>query len=204
MLDFGLAKLAAAAPDHATVEALDMTSPGVVMGTASYMSPEQTLGKDLDHRTDVFSLGTVLYEMITARRAFAGTTPAEVFDAILNRAPAAPMELNPGIPNELPRIITKALEKDPDLRYQSAAGLRADLKTLKRDTASGPSAQSVQKSASSINWWPAAAIAVLAVAALWATSPWGSGGKLTTIGTDRLTFSAGPEFGSNLSPAWHP
>jgi len=137
MLDFGLAKLAAGevAPDDATRTELDMTTPGTLLGTVSYMSPEQSLGKELDHRTDIFSLGVVLYEMITARRAFEGNTSAAVFDAILNRAPTAPVALNPQVPEDLERIVNKALEKDPALRYQSAADLCADLKRLRRDHA---------------------------------------------------------------------
>ena len=139
MLDFGLAKLAAdpegkPGPDDATRTSLDATTPGSVMGTVSYMSPEQALGKPLDARTDVFSLGVVLYEMITGRRAFAGDTSAAVFDAILNRAPTAPVELNTQVPDELERIVNKALEKDPALRYQSAADLLADLRRLRRDS----------------------------------------------------------------------
>ena len=139
ILDFGLAKLAAgptsgAAPDDATQTVLDLTTPGAAVGTVSYMSPEQALGKELDRRTDIFSLGVVLYEMITARRAFEGNTSAAVFDAILNRAPTAPVELNRKVPEELSRIINKALEKDPALRYQGAADMCADLKRLRRDT----------------------------------------------------------------------
>jgi len=139
VLDFGLAKLAAGpaqepTPDDATMTALDVTTPGAVMGTISYMSPEQALGKELDHRTDMFSLGVVLYEMITARRAFAGSTSAAVFDAILNRAPTAPVALNAEVPAELQRIVNKALEKDVELRYQGAAELRSDLRRLQRDS----------------------------------------------------------------------
>jgi TolB-like protein len=139
VLDFGLAKLSTDSkekpgPDDATRTSLDATTPGSVMGTVSYMSPEQALGKTLDARTDVFSLGVVLYEMITGRRAFKGTTSAAVFDAILNRAPTAPVELNAQVPAELERIVNKALEKEPALRYQSAAGLAADLRRLRRDS----------------------------------------------------------------------
>jgi TolB-like protein len=140
VLDFGLAKLSTdpegkLGPEDATRTSLDATTPGSVMGTVSYMSPEQALGKTLDARTDVFSLGVVLYEMITGRRAFGGKTSAAVFDAILNRAPTAPVELNARVPVELERIVNKALEKDPALRYQSAAGLAADLHRLRRDSA---------------------------------------------------------------------
>jgi TolB-like protein/predicted Ser/Thr protein kinase len=139
VLDFGLAKLAVGperepAPGEETHTALNVTTPGAVMGTVSYMSPEQALGKELDHRTDIFSLGVVLYEMITGRRAFGGSSSAAVFDAILNRAPTAPIDLNKEVPLELERIVNKSLEKDPELRYQSAAGLLADLKRLRRDS----------------------------------------------------------------------
>jgi TolB-like protein/Tfp pilus assembly protein PilF/predicted Ser/Thr protein kinase len=146
MLDFGLAKLAEGTgatlgPDDATRTSLDATTPGTVMGTVSYMSPEQALGKPLDARTDIFSLGVVLYEMITGRRAFEGDTSAAVFDAILNRAPTAPVELNTEVPAELERIVNKALEKDPALRYQSAAEFAADLKQCRvlSDTTGRPS-----------------------------------------------------------------
>jgi len=138
VLDFGIAKLSAdsegqAGPDDATRTSLDVTTPGSVVGTVSYMSPEQALGKPLDARTDVFSLGVVLYEMITGRRAFDGVTSAALFDAILNRAPTAPVELNSDVPIELQRVVNRAIEKDPAVRYQSAADLVADLKRLKRD-----------------------------------------------------------------------
>jgi len=148
LLDFGLAKLLpergaqpsmSAAPTLATAEE-HLTSPGVALGTVAYMSPEQARGKELDARTDLFSLGTVLYEMTTGTVPFRGNTTAEVFEAVLNRAPVPPVRLNPEIPAHLEEILTRALEKDRNLRYQSAADLRAELQRLKRDTDSGRSA----------------------------------------------------------------
>jgi non-specific serine/threonine protein kinase len=141
LLDFGLAKVAqrsvhpmAASLLHAeAVTEANLTSPGVAMGTVAYMSPEQARGEELDARTDLFSLGAVLYEMATRHQAFAGDTSAVIFDSILNRAPVAAAQVASGLPAKLGEIIAKLLEKDREFRYQSASEVRADLKRLKRD-----------------------------------------------------------------------
>jgi len=142
ILDFGLAKLSdgkentgSEAPTR-TTEAM-LSSPGTTIGTVAYMSPEQVRGEALDIRTDLFSLGVVLYEMATRKLPFAGTTAGIVFNAILSKAPPAAILLNPDLPGELERIIQKALEKDRKLRYQNASDMRADLMRLKRDSDSG-------------------------------------------------------------------
>lgn len=143
VLDFGLAKISAAAKVRfaTTVSGGDTTQSGsdhhIAVGSLPYMSPEQALAKDVDPRTDIFSLGAVLYELASGRRAFAGSAPAAIFDSILNRTPATPRSLNLQITESLDRIIRKCLEKDPGLRYQTAQDLLADLKLAQRDYISG-------------------------------------------------------------------
>jgi hypothetical protein len=149
IMDFGLAKptrsapraalgAGAAAPDSlvptVTMPEEMLTSPGVAAGTVAYMSPEQARAQELDTRTDLFSLGVVLYEMATGKRPFQGNSLAVVLDAILNNQPISVLELNPRLSAELDQVISKALEKDRELRYQTAAELRTDLKRLQRDT----------------------------------------------------------------------
>ena len=184
ILDFGLAKVSPARTARdgegatATLTAMgvdteQLTSPGSALGTVSYMSPEQVLGKPLDARTDLFSFGTVLYEMVTGFLPFTGESTGAVFEAILHKEAREAMRLNTGVTAELQRIIDKAIEKDRDLRYQHASEMRADLKRLKRDTTSGKTAtlDAVAPVASGKfrwHWVAAAGIVILAIAGTFA------------------------------------
>jgi serine/threonine protein kinase len=140
VLDFGLAKLMTLVESAGTTrDVVERTAGGVTLGTVSYMSPEQATGEELDGRTDLFSLGVVLYECATGHHPFPGKTTATILSSILNRAPAAPVALNPDLPARLQDVINNCLEKDRELRYQSAADVRADLKRVRRDIESGQS-----------------------------------------------------------------
>jgi serine/threonine protein kinase/Tfp pilus assembly protein PilF len=184
LLDFGLAKLilerrsttwptTTSETSTTTTHHEFLTSTGVAMGTIAYMSPEQVRGEELDERTDLFSMGIVLYEMVTGQQAFPGSTSGVIFEAILNRRPIPPVRLNPAIPPQLELIISKALEKDRALRYQSASDLRADLQRLKRDTDSARLLPAIQHSPRQILRryshhlvWAGVLVAVLTVFAL--------------------------------------
>jgi hypothetical protein len=174
ILDFGLAKVSPLGVSDETAVTLTaragLTSPGSAVGTVAYMSPEQVRAQDVDARTDLFSFGVVLYEMATGTQPFQADSQGLVFDGILNRTPASAVRLNPGVPQELERIIAKCLEKDRDLRYQHASEIRADLQRLKRDRDSGRVAPAAASDAPRVvargrKLWMALGAAVVVVAA---------------------------------------
>jgi dipeptidyl aminopeptidase/acylaminoacyl peptidase/predicted Ser/Thr protein kinase len=216
ILDFGLAKIITGAgrsvsgdsQTMADAAALDLTSPGTALGTVAYMSPEQVRGKELDARTDLFSYGVVLYEMATGKLPFRGETQGVITEAILNRAPTAPILLNPVLPPEPQRIISKALEKDVEMRYQSAAEIRSDLKRFKREldssriSTSGSEAETGTRESGSVPAKPVQAAAqnvvpvsryrwVLALAAA------------ALMGVVALAFLLVRNAGSTPNPAYH-
>jgi TolB-like protein len=228
LLDFGLAKRADV-PDEAgntgqptALAEEHLTSPGSAIGTVAYMSPEQARGEALDARTDVFSFGAVLYEIATGRQPFSGGTTAVLFDGILNRVPVSPVKLNPTLPGELERIVNTALEKDRDLRYQSAAELKTDLKRLKRDSESAASGKVVAAAPSPPAKRPAwllpataAAVLVAGSAGWWLTRSRGGAARSGTANvsvavlpfqnlggdpsTDHLRFALPDEIATALS-----
>jgi serine/threonine protein kinase len=204
VLDFGLAKLtinevggATSAPTLTMEE--NLTSPGTAIGTVSYMSPEQVRGKELDGRTDLFSFGAVLYEMCTGALPFQGETSGVIFEAILNRAPVAPVRLNSRVPAKLEEIIDKALEKDREVRCQSAAELKADLKRLQRDSISGTAAHvtaAVVRERSSKKWLIGGAIAatlvIVSALAIWFATHRGTASKVTQATSTARRLTSNP------------
>ena len=218
VLDFGLAKLtepgpAHNAPDNKTEKV--HTETGVVMGTVAYMSPEQALGQEVDQRTDIFSLGVVLYEMTVGAHPFRGATPAATFDALLNREPSAPVVSNPEVSPDLERVIGRALEKDRELRYQTASDLRAELKRCQRTLDSAPSTwargrvltRGVLDTTRRVPFAKAglalAALLVVGILAFFALRRWPSRVTVTPVRNLsflQLTDQVGPELFPSLSP----
>jgi TolB-like protein/tRNA A-37 threonylcarbamoyl transferase component Bud32 len=210
ILDFGLAKFIDQAPDgqDTTVTVAPATLAGTVMGTGSYMSPEQALGKPVDHRTDLFSLGVVLYQMLTGRLPFEGNTITEVIDRIVHRAPAAVARFNYEVPEGLEAIVRKALEKDPDFRYQTARDLYIDLTHLQADLRSGGQAAGEARAAEPAPAGLEEAVAVLPFVNItkdpaddWigdgiaetVSADMTSRGDLTVVGRERIQEALGDE-----------
>jgi serine/threonine protein kinase len=212
ILDFGLAKVSGrnivepADMTAATADAEEelITSPGTAVGTVAYMSPEQVRGEKLDARTDLFSFGVVLYEMVTGKRPFSGETAGLTFEAILNREPVPPARLNPQISPEIERIIGKALEKDRSLRYQSAAEFRSDLQRLKRDSSSGKVLQTAASTSKRWGVWPMVGVtlglALLAPVAAIFVSRYPSKVSPATAKWEQLTFFTDSAVYPALSP----
>jgi len=206
VLDFGLAKLASSANIAEEDVRRQLTSPGMAVGTVSYMSPEQARGEEPDFRTDLFSFGAVLYEMATGQQAFSGATAPIIHEAILNRNPTPTSQLNPALPPKIDEIVWKALEKDRELRCQSAAELRADLKRLKRDSESRPVFTGTRAPARSEripkHWWRASAagaVILVVLAAAW--SAWTQRTRTAPIFERQLTASFGPvTLDADISP----
>jgi len=213
ILDFGLAKVNPAGSVTNETDVLPtidvdpehLTSPGTAVGTVAYMSPEQALGKVLDARTDLFSFGTVFYEMATGVRPFRGDTSAASFNSLLNKAPISALRVNPDLPSEIERILQKALEKDRDVRYQSAAELRADLKRLKRDSTSAAvtvAAAAHPRGKSRAVWIAAvtAGIVVLATSFYFLRAPSPVENPLSNAQFTRLTDFEGAKTNPAISP----
>jgi len=212
VLDFGLAKVLQPKAQAVGVEATaatavseeHLTSPGSTLGTVAYMSPEQVKGKELDARTDLFSFGTVLYEMATGCLPFRGDTSGVIFEAILNRASVSPIRLNPDLPPKLEEIINKALEKDQNLRYQHAADIRTDLQRLRRDTESARTevAPSPTRRRRLPTWLILAAVFAVAIITLVVITEarWRSSGPALHATLSQVTFAGGVE----EYPAWSP
>jgi serine/threonine protein kinase len=213
VLDFGLAKLSLA-PRHAsesvdstqmpTVGEEDLTSPGVVVGTVAYMSPEQAMGKELDARTDLFSFGVVLYQMSTGKLPFAGSTSAVIFNAILSQEPTPPLQINAELPPRLEGIIDRALEKNRDLRCQSAKEMLTDLKRVRRDTDTGKLAAAIPRAKKQSRSWRWAAVLLLIIVAA-ATGFWflklrKSEDSSSQIVLRRVTWDGGLTTDPALSP----
>ncbi|MCG6922194.1 MAG: protein kinase [Acidobacteria bacterium] len=210
VLDFGLSKRSDA-PENTQSDAETamaeehLTSPGQTLGTVAYMSPEQALGRPLDARTDLFSLGVVLYEMATGVLPFKGDSSGAIFNEIINKTPTSPVRLNPEVPDELARAINKCLEKDRDLRYQHASELRADLKRLRRDTTSGqsvahPAAGAVKRRRSTIPWIAATALVGAGALGWWLWSGWHRSAPAGPMKIVPFTTDGGYKANPKLSP----